>query len=171
MKVLLIDGYNLIHSHPSLSRTVRKNLEEARDELLRMLAPLCSPIFYDAVVVVFDAPSAPRLSGLDAHEGLQVVFTGRGQSADAFLRKAVLALGGKAEVEIASGDRAVIQMADTLGVRWLTGKRLWNILEDARGMLQREMERGRGAYRYRVEDRLPEEVRRALERIRRGEDL
>ena len=169
LKVLLVDGYNLIHSHPSLSRAVRRSLEEAREELLHLIAPICSPLFYEAVVVVFDAPSAPLPTGFGAGGNLQVVYTGGGQSADAFIRKAALALSGRAQVEIVSGDRAVSQMADTLGVGRLSGEQFWKRLEEARRMLREELERRQPPSRSPLEERIPEEVRRALDRIRKGE--
>lgn len=169
MKVLLVDGYNLIHCHPSLSRTVKRSLEGARDELLRLIAPLCAPLFYDAVVVVFDAPSAPLPAGMKVLGGLQVIYTGGGHSADAFLRKVVLGLAGKAEVEIASGDRAVAQMAETLGVGRISGELFWEKVEEARRAIGRELERMKPPSRSPVEERIPEEVRRALDRIRKGE--
>jgi predicted RNA-binding protein with PIN domain len=80
---LIVDGYNVIHAWQSLKRLMSTaSLEAARDELIRRLAVL-GMISGEEVTVVFDAHHSKAMSNSEETvDGVRVVFTRKGHSAD-----------------------------------------------------------------------------------------
>jgi predicted RNA-binding protein with PIN domain len=80
---LIVDGYNVIHAWQSLKRLMSTaSLEATRDELIRRLAVL-GMISGEEVTVVFDAHHSKSMSNSEETvDGVRVVFTRKGHSAD-----------------------------------------------------------------------------------------
>ncbi|WP_287154509.1 NYN domain-containing protein [Candidatus Solincola tengchongensis] len=167
MSTLLVDGYNLIHSHPVLSRLMRSDMESAREGLLRELLPLASPDYYRTVLVVFDAAGwgGPEPM-LEDRRGLVVVFTRRRQSADAFIEAAVRAMASGEEVTVATSDRILRRMVEGYGAGGVDGEALLEMAREARKEISAEAERLSGDRRVPLEERVSPEVRRMLDRMR-----
>lgn len=167
MSTLLVDGYNLIHSHPVLSRLVRSDMESAREGLLRELLPLASPDYFHTVLVVFDAAgwggSEPVL---EDRKGLVVVFTRRRQSADAFIEAAVRTMVSGEEVMVATSDRVLRSVVEGYGAGGVDGEALLEMAREARREIRSEAERLSGDRRVPLEERVSPEVRRLLDRMR-----
>ena len=83
MEWLIVDGYNVIHAWPSLKRLLSEaSLEAARDKLVERVAVL-GMISGESVTVVFDAHHSNAMANSEETvEGVRVVFTSRGHSAD-----------------------------------------------------------------------------------------
>jgi predicted RNA-binding protein with PIN domain len=167
LRVLLVDGYNIIHAWPSLAAVLERKLEDARDALVTSLAPLADLEAFQ-VVVVFDAAAAGRPSlQVEEDRGLKVMYTGKGQTADALIEELVRRLAGKFEVSVATGDRAERDVA------WFHGAAVWSAealareVEAARAEIEEESGRLRDGQRApRLEERVPEEVRLFLDELR-----
>ena len=91
MKVaLVVDGYNLIHSSPSLKKLWKKSLYLAQERLVHLVADFCSVEGTEGWVV-FDAY---RRSSLDTLEevapAVKMVLTGKGKTADSYIERFVL---------------------------------------------------------------------------------
>ena len=83
---LIVDGYNVINSWPELNRLKEENLAHARDKLQEIMAG------YGAfkgcqVVLVFDAYLSAANETLEMQDGVAVVYTGEGQTADSYIEK------------------------------------------------------------------------------------
>ncbi|HAA81043.1 MAG TPA: RNA-binding protein, partial [Thermoanaerobacter sp.] len=79
---MLVDGYNVINNWQILKEEAQKNLEDARDKLIDMLADFKG---YSGIniILVFDAMYVK--GSLEKHEeisGIEVVYTREGESAD-----------------------------------------------------------------------------------------
>lgn len=169
MKALLVDGYNVIHDHPRLSRVVGEDQEAAREGLLREVAPLASPDFYAVVMVVFDAAGSRNPEPVtEEREGVTAVFTRRAQSADAFIEAAVRRLAGEHEVEVATSDRLLSGVSSGFGARVMGGEALLAMAREALAETRERVERLGGSRRSPLEERVSEEVRRLLDRMRYG---
>ncbi len=84
--------------------------------------------------MVFDAAAAGRPSlQVEEDRGLKVMYTGKGQTADALIEELVRRLAGKFEVSVATGDRAERDVA------WFHGAAVWSA-----EALAREVEAARG---------------------------
>jgi predicted RNA-binding protein with PIN domain len=167
LKTLLVDGYNLIHAHPRLAAVAERDWEAAREGLLKELCPLAWPSYFHLVVVVFDAAASQQAEAVvEEREGLEVVFTRRGQSADSFIEAAVRRMVSRGEVEVATNDRTLAGIVVGFGARTIGVDAL---LEAARRALSetREVMRGiSGPRRSPLEDRVSDEVRRMLDEMR-----
>jgi hypothetical protein len=167
LRVLLVDGYNIIHAWPELAAIVERKLEDARDALLAALAPLADLKSFQ-VVVVFDAAAADRPAvQVEEDRGLKVIFTRRGQTADALIEELSRRLAGKYEVSVATGDRAERDTAWSSGAVVWSAERLAREVEAGRSEIAEESGRLRDGQRpHRLEERVPEEARRFLDELR-----
>ncbi len=80
---MIVDGYNVVHAWPALKRLMTEaSLEVARDRLVERLAVLGQVSGAD-MTVVFDAHhSASLANSHETVEGVHVIFTRKGHSAD-----------------------------------------------------------------------------------------
>lgn len=103
---MIVDGYNVIHAWPSLKRLLGVSLEAARDKLVERLS-VYGLVTGDDVTVVFDAHhSSATSSAEEMVEGVRVVFTRKGHSADhAIERIAYAATRAGDGVTVATSDR------------------------------------------------------------------
>jgi hypothetical protein len=167
MKVLLVDGYNLIYGHPRLSGLVDRDPDSAREGLLKELSCLASPNYYQLVMVVFDAAGSRRPEPvIEDRGGITVVFTRRSQSADSFIEAAVRRLVPGSEVEVATSDRVLANMVAGFGARSVDGASMLGMAQEALIETRGEMRRLPGSRRAPLEDRVSEEVRHLLDQMR-----
>ena len=167
MKALLVDGYNLIYSHPDLSGLVEGDPDAAREGLVRELAPLAVPDRYALVMVVFDAAGSSQAEPVvEDRKGMTVVFTRRRQSADSFIETAVRQLVRDYEVTVATSDRTLLNLVRGFGAGGMRGEILFATVEDATQETRREIDRSAGSRRTPLEDRVSDEVRRLLDEMR-----
>jgi len=103
---LIVDGYNVIHAWPSLKRLLGVSLEAARDKLIERLS-VYGLVTGDDVTVVFDAHHSSATSNAEENvEGVHVIFTRKGHSADhAIERLAYSATGAGDNLTVATSDR------------------------------------------------------------------
>jgi hypothetical protein len=167
MKALLVDGYNLIYSHPELALTVKKDSDAAREGLLRELSSLATPDRYSLVMVVFDAAASSQAEPVfEERQGLTVVFTRRRQSADAFIERLVRRLVPGNDVVVATSDRTLLDVVRGFGATTMNGLSLLDMTAEALDETREEMKRMARGGRAPLEDRVSEEVRRLLDEMR-----
>jgi len=107
VETVIVDGYNVIHAWPSLKRLLSTaSLEDARDELIRRLAVM-SLVNGEPVTVVFDAHhSASLANSEDTVEGVRVIFTRKGHSADHVIERLAYQASNRGDViTVATSDR------------------------------------------------------------------
>ena len=143
MDRLIVDGYNVIHAWPTLKRLLGVSLEVARDKLVERLSVYGLVTGAD-VTVVFDAHhSAARSSSEEIVEGVRVVFTRKGHSADhAIERIAYEATGTGAMVTVATSDRFQSDLVRGMGGAVISAPEL------ERRVVEAEAELGRRVKKY-----------------------
>src|SRR3979490_2808273 len=106
MERVIVDGYSVIHAWVPLKRLLDVSLEVARDKLVERLAVYAMVTGAD-VTVVFDAHhSAARMNSEELVEGVKVVFTRKGHSADHVIERIAYAAGEARDlVTAATSDR------------------------------------------------------------------
>ncbi len=88
MDVLIVDGYNIIGSWDELTRLKEKDIGQARDALVEMLAEY-QAYKGDRVIVVFDAHFVPgSQSKLKAFD-VEVIYTREKETADECIERLV----------------------------------------------------------------------------------
>ena len=133
---LLVDGYNVIHAWPDLRRLVGESLELARDALVARLAVL-TQVAGTEVTVVFDAHrTRSRRETEEVRDGVRVVFTRGGHSADhAIERRAYAARELGETLVVATSDSFHRDMLRGMGAAVLDASQLLRQVEAAESEL------------------------------------
>jgi predicted RNA-binding protein with PIN domain len=120
--IIIIDGYNVIHSWEELKEIASFNLEKAREALMDILSDYVA--FTKAeVILVFDAYLVRDGVGSDfMHDGYRVVYTKQDQTADAFIEKTMFELGPDYSIRVVTGDKLVQFAAVGSGILRMTAQ-------------------------------------------------
>ena len=174
MRVLIVDGYNVIHAWPELKSALDSaGLEESRRLLTALLAEYAA-VRGVRVTVVFDGPRTSVASPPEVVDGVTIRFGGASGSADHVIERLAYKAsqaGRASDVVVATSDRLQRDMVRAMGVPTIDARSLEAEVRGALGELGRDAERTRDQARFarRLEDRLDPDVRARLEAIRRGE--
>lgn len=144
MAELIVDGYNVIHAWTSLKRLLSEaSLEAARDKLVERLAVL-GMITGESVTVVFDAHHSSSMSNSEEMvDGVRVVFTRRGHSADHAIERIAYAASNTGEIiTVATSDRFQRDLVRGMGGAVISA------LELERRVIDAETEMSRNVKRY-----------------------
>jgi predicted RNA-binding protein with PIN domain len=139
---LVVDGYNVIHAWPMLKRLLSDaSLEAARDKLVERLAVL-GMVRGAEVTVVFDSHRAAS-SSEEMVEGVRVLFTRKGHSADHAIERIAYQAGDAGDaITVATSDRFQRDLVRGMGGAVISA------LELERQVIDAEEEMGRSVKRY-----------------------
>ncbi len=101
---LFVDGYNIINSWESLKLKKDINLEEARDELIEVLAEYHH---YSGIqiILVFDAQFVKRNLGDEIdYKGIKIIYTKEFETADHYIEKILDKVGRIKRIRVATSD-------------------------------------------------------------------
>ena len=168
--ILLVDGYNMIGAWGELKQLSQANLEEARDQLLDMLAD------YQAysgrrVVVIFDAYRVPGLGVSYKHREIQVYFTKEKETADECIERLVRELRHRRrQIYVATSDLIEQHVIFAQGALRISARELKLVIAQAKREVESQIkERAQKPLkRNPLEDKLSLDVLLKLERMRRG---
>lgn len=144
MQRLIVDGYNVVHAWTSLKRLLTEaSLEAARDRLVERLAVLAM-ITGESVTVVFDAHHSAAMSNSEQTvDGVRVIFTHRGHSADHVIERIAYEASESGDVlTVATSDRFQRDLVRGMGGAVISA------LELERQVIEAENEMGRKVRRY-----------------------
>ena len=143
MERVIVDGYNVIHAWPQLKRLLGDaSLEAARDRLIERLSVFGMVAGAD-VTVVFDAHhSTARSNSQETVEGVHVLFTRKGHSADhAIERIAYEASQAGDVITVATSDRVQRDLVRGMGGAVISAEELERRVIDAEEELGRRVQR------------------------------
>jgi len=110
---IIIDGYNLIRQSPELGRIDRRDLQAGREALVELLAGY-KKIKSHKITVVFDGTRAPGFTpARDWHQGIAVLFSRQGETADSVIKK--MAARERQGALVVSSDREITNFAQSRG--------------------------------------------------------
>jgi predicted RNA-binding protein with PIN domain len=110
---LIIDGYNLIRQSDTFRRLDARKLEQGREALLTRLAAY-KKIRNHPITVVFDGWGGfSPVSTVQRQQGIQVVYTGQGETADDWIKRQIEKMQYGAVV---TSDRDIGRYAERLGI-------------------------------------------------------
>ena len=119
-RMVIIDGYNLIHTWNDLKEIAAFSLEKARETLMDTLADYVA-FTKTEVLLVFDAYLVPDGKGSDyTKDGFRVVYTKQHETADAYIEKIIHDLGPDYSIRVVTGDQLLQISAVTFGVSRMT---------------------------------------------------
>lgn len=169
MKILLVDGYNVIRSTPPYQHLAETDdLDSARAALVSDVAAFAHGDW--RATVVFDAGGNPHSDGV-AHDvaGVSVVFSRHGLEADSVIERL-------ARAAREAGEEVVVVTSDAQTQWAVMGGNVWRM--SAAGFAEELRGEGRewrnhapaGSSVSRIEDRVPADVRKRLSRWAKGLD-
>jgi len=140
---MIVDGYNVVHAWTSLKRLVSgASLEAARDKLIERLAVL-GMVTGAEVTVVFDAHRSGAKANSEGNvDGVRVIFTRQGHSADHVIERIAYEAGQASDViTVATSDRFQRDMVRGMGGAVITALELERQVIDAEQELERRVKR------------------------------
>ena len=143
MERVIVDGYNVIHAWPQLKRLLGEaTLEAARDKLIERLS-VFGMVAETEVTVVFDAHhSAARTNSEDVVDGVRVLFTRKGHSADHAIERIAYGASEVGDViTVATSDRFQADLVRGMGGAVISALELERRVSDAEDELGRRVER------------------------------
>ena len=165
---LVVDGYNIIGSWPQLVKLKDIHLEEARDQLIHMLAD------YQAftgiqVCVVFDAYHIPGLGGKYEQSKLRIVYTKEKETADELIESLVSEMiGRRKRVYVATSDMTEQNVIFGKGALRLSARELLEKIKENDKELQQKIKEGAAPARNSLDNNLSKELKQLFEKWRRG---
>jgi len=164
---LVVDGYNIIYAWPEFKKLRGASLEYARSRLVEILANYAA-LTGCKVTVVFDAHQvklpAVRVEMVD---GVEVIYSQQGETADALIERLAGDLSGRGTVYVATSDGAEQTIIFGRGAFRVTPGELKDQIGSARKAGEALFSQGALTDGY-LENRLLENVRVKLEKLRRG---
>ncbi len=104
VEYLLVDGYNVIHAWPVLKKLKDTNLAHARDKLNDLLLEYMA-LSGERIIIVYDAHLVKNnQEHIEKLDGLEVVYTREGETADSVIEKLVGNLIKKGSVFVVTSD-------------------------------------------------------------------
>ncbi|HEY4913363.1 MAG TPA: NYN domain-containing protein [Candidatus Dormibacteraeota bacterium] len=144
MERVIVDGYNVIHAWPQLKRLLGDaSLEAARDKLIERLSVFGMVAGAD-VTVVFDAHhSTARTNSEEVVEGVHVLFTRKGHSADQAIERIAYGASQLGDlITVATSDRFQRDLVRGMGGAVISSEEL------ERRVVEAEHEMGRRVQKY-----------------------
>lgn len=140
---LLVDGNNVLHAWPELSRIHQRGRGSAHGELIRRMSDFHS-FTGKRVVVVFDGRNQAR-SEERLPEGIQVFYSSASETADDLIERLALKYLPEYHITVATNDRAEQDMVIGAGGEVLTVDQLRDEWERAERERERWLDRHRNA--------------------------
>lgn len=135
---LFVDGYNVIYSWTSLKKVAAKNLEKAREQLIKRLS-LYQDYTGTRVKVVFDGKDLGKPSS-QIVMGLEVIFSSRKQTADSVIERLVYASQERENIRVATSDYQETMTVFGLGAQVISSQDLESeisqVLKEAGNFIQ-----------------------------------
>lgn len=161
---LLVDGYNIINAWPELNDAKNTSLEAAREKLLDMMADYAGHTGV-TVIVVFDAHQVEKNRRTKyIKNGVEVVFTKEGETADHYIEKLADALGQEEKVRVATSDWIEQQIVMGRGAIRVSARDLYKEVKELIEKRRAREERNKSRPGV-LGDRIDPKIREILEKI------
>lgn len=170
-RLLIVDGYNVLNAWRSGMDA--RSLSDARDGLAHRLINYAG-YTGQKIVLVFDAWMSDRMQRTCEEQGpLTVVFTQKNETADHYIERLCDSYArdveyGRLEIEVATSDNVEQTVVLGRGARRVSARELLREM-DSVGREGTAAAAARKSSRSTLMDRLPEDIRRRLDDMRRGE--
>ncbi|MCX6966536.1 MAG: NYN domain-containing protein [Verrucomicrobia bacterium] len=140
-RFLLVDAHSAIFAWPELRALHQRRMLLARESLVKTLTEY-QDITGIRVVAVFDG-RGEQTSEVSEPGGIQVFYSGQGQSADSVIERLAAKYGREHSLTVATDDRLEQDTASSFGAVCISMEILKGMIEEARAGFQRESKRHR----------------------------
>ena len=112
---ILVDGYSLLHAWPELAPGAPRHSARARDALIQILTAF-QDAAGDPLTIFFDGSGAPPGTPKnESSRGVEVLFSGPGQTADDMIERAAHRFQDYGEVLVVTNDHVERDMVSGFG--------------------------------------------------------
>ncbi|WP_019535573.1 NYN domain-containing protein [Paenibacillus ginsengihumi] len=168
-EILIVDGYNIIGAWPELQKLKEISLEEARDQLIQILAEYQS---YSGmkVILVFDAYYVPGIGKKYMQSKLAVFFTKEKETADELVERLVREhIGRRKQIYVATSDMTEQHVIFGLGAFRISARELLVKVRQSRHDIRKKIQETASRRNNTLDSKLTGEQRDLFEKWRRGE--
>ena len=150
---LIVDGYNVIFAWDELKTLAKERLDLAREKLMDTLVSYAA-FTRSELVLVFDGFRTPGNPGSRAdYHNIHVVFTGDGETADAYIERLADEIGKNERVRVVTNDSLIRLSALRSGVLRSSSKEFEAEIRDVRAQIEELLRRtNESAHRTRLKD-------------------
>ncbi|MFX0548487.1 NYN domain-containing protein [Hathewaya histolytica] len=169
MKIIFVDGYNVINSWPNLSKIKKDNFEGARQKLIDILQNYASYKGHK-IFLVFDAHLVKGALEYKERVGnLIIIFTKNGETADSYIERSVNEVGRKLDVCVVTSDSLEQQLIFQRGATRKSSIEFYHEINQINNRITNKINSNYAEQRNLIEDELDEDIINVLEKIRRSE--
>lgn len=169
MKIIFIDGYNVLNSWPNLKDLKNISFDGARNKLVDILHNYGS--YNDCkVILVFDGHKvAGNIENKEEiNKNLSIVFTKDGETADAYIEKEVHSIGRRYEVYVVTSDWLEQQTIFQRGAVRISSLEFYNEVIGLENKIRIKAENSMNSQKNNLGDNIDEDVLNKLEELRRS---
>ena len=150
---LIVDGYNVIFAWDELKTLAKERLDLAREKLMDTLVSYAA-FTRSELVLVFDGFRTPGNPGSRAdYHNIHVVFTGDGETADAYIERLADEIGKNERVRVVTNDSLIRLSALRSGVLRSSSKEFEAEIRDVRAQIEELLRRtNENAHRTKLKD-------------------
>lgn len=129
-RYLIIDGYNMIGQSRELSKVARESLEEAREQLLDVIANY-NAVVADEIVCVFDAYEQSGIEREYMYHGVKTVLRKK-KTADSYIERYVYNLYNKhtTHITVVTSDMSEQHAIFGAGAYRVSSREMWRDLKE-----------------------------------------
>lgn len=169
MKIIFVDGYNIINSWPNLKEEKEVSFDAARRKLIDIMHNYGS-YEHCKIKVVFDAHlvkgSIQKID--DVNESVSVIFTKDGETADAYIEREVHGLGRRYEVYVVTSDSLEQQTIFQRGAVRVPSIEFYNEVQKIEQQISNKSKTNVSTNKNHLSDNIDSNILDKLEKMRRG---
>jgi predicted RNA-binding protein with PIN domain len=169
MRIIFIDGYNVLNSWPNLKEGKNDSFDGRRLKLVNILHNYGS--YNDSkVILVFDGHKvAGNIENKeDINKNLSIIFTKDGETADNYIEKEVHNLVSRYEVYVVTSDWLEQQTIFQRGAVRMSSLEFYNEVMDTEQRIRKRTSKDRVSTKNHLLDNLDFDIVQKLEEIRRS---
>lgn len=167
MKIIYLDGYNIINAWPNLNEIKRHNFEGSREKLIETMQNYASYKGYK-VIVVFDAQLVKgAIEKKEKVGNITVIYTKMGETADSYIERMVNSIGRKYDVTVVTSDLLEQQLIFQRGASRIPSMEFYQEVTKVTTNIANNIERNYGNNRNLIEEQIDKDVYKVLDKIRK----
>lgn len=168
MVIVVVDGYNIIGAWDELEELKNKDIGQARDRLIELMAEYQAYSGY-RVIIVFDAYYVKGTETKRNEYNMEIIYTKEKETADECIERLVRKLKNvKTQVYVATSDYAEQRTIFGQGALRKSARELLIELRDIERQIDEEIQSHKQV-KPQTKIELNDEIREKFEKMRRGE--
>lgn len=169
MKIIFVDGYNVINNWPNLKEQKDYSFDGARKSLIDILHNYS---VYDGckITIVFDAHKVSRSieKKENINNNISIVFTKDGETADSYIERQVNDLGRRFEVYVVTSDWLEQQTVFQRGAMRMATLEFYNEVLGTESKINKDTKENIISAKNNLLDNIDDDIFKKLEDMRRS---